>query len=127
MAFLDDEHKRQYLEFHKIPPERAEEAWAQKVALHQRKHEVPGLIADIAPWDAYVSPASGKPITSRKERREDMLRTESRPWEGFEAERKEADRWKAEQERKQDAKLHEAASRAFYQLDPKKRRTLTQG
>jgi len=30
---------------------------------------------DIAPWDAYISPASGKLITSYKERNDDMART----------------------------------------------------
>lgn len=33
------------------------------------------LNCDIAPWDAYISPATGKPITSYKERREDMARS----------------------------------------------------
>ena len=32
------------------------------------------LNCDIQPWDHYVSPASGKLITSYKERREDMKR-----------------------------------------------------
>ena len=36
---------------------------------------VPTMInCDIQPWDYYESPASGKPITSYKERREDMKR-----------------------------------------------------
>lgn len=34
---------------------------------------VPTMISpDIAPWDHYISPASGKLITSHKERRQDM-------------------------------------------------------
>lgn len=38
---------------------------------------VPTMIrCDIAPWDAYESPSSGKLITSYKERREDMVRTD---------------------------------------------------
>ena len=37
---------------------------------------VPTMIScDIAPWDAYVSPASGKLITSYKDRRADMEAT----------------------------------------------------
>lgn len=36
---------------------------------------VPTMIScDIQPWDYYESPVSGKPITSYKERREDMKR-----------------------------------------------------
>lgn len=86
-----------------------------------------GLILDIPPWDSYESPASGKMITSRKERREDMARTNSRPWEGLASEQREAARQKQYNEQRQDTRLHEAASRAFYQLDPKKRRELTRG
>lgn len=37
---------------------------------------VPTMIScDIQSWDYYESPASGKPITSYKQRREDMART----------------------------------------------------
>ena len=85
------------------------------------------LSPDIANWDAYVSPASGKLITSKKQRLEDMRRTNTRPWEGMASETKEAQRRKAYAEQKQDAKLHDAVSRAFYALPDAKRRELSRG
>lgn len=105
--------------------EGAEAKWEEKLAWEGTK--APALIADIQPWDAYVSPASGRVITSRKERREDMARTNSRDWEGLNVEKQEAQRRKQYQEQRNDARLHEAASRAFYQLDPRKRRELMKG
>lgn len=105
----------------------AEKKWEEKQAWLAEKHQAPDLMLDIQPWEAYESPASGKMITSRKERREDMARTNSRPWEGLAVEKQEADRQRAYQEQRNDARLHEAVSRTFYQMDPKKRRELTRG
>lgn len=40
------------------------------------RQTVPTMLSpDIAPWDAYISPVSGRPITSYKERKEDMKRS----------------------------------------------------
>lgn len=75
----------------------------------------------------YVSPASGKYISSERARRDDLARTDCRPYEGFEAESKEAARKRADREKKQDAKLHENVSRAYYQLSPEKRKVLSAG
>ena len=112
---------------HTLGAEGAEKKWEEKQAWLAEKHQVPDLMLDIQPWAAYESPASGRMITSRKERRDDMARTNSRPWEGLAVEKQEAARQRAYQEQKSDAKLHEAVSRSFYQLDPKKRRELTRG
>lgn len=101
--------------------------WAAPEYYQPEEKPTHGLILDLQPWDAYESPASGKMITSRKERREDMARTNSRPWEGVAVEKQEAARHRQYIEQRQDARLHEAASRAFYQLDPKKRRALSRG
>lgn len=101
--------------------------WAAPEYHERQGGSAPGLILDLQPWEAYESPASGKMITSRKERREDMARTNSRPWEGMAVEKQEADRQRAYQEQRSDARLHEAVARSFYQLDPKKRRELTRG
>jgi hypothetical protein len=56
-------------------------------------------------FPAYESPASGKMITTRKERAEDMAATGCRPWEGQESEQKESNRQKAYAEEKDDAAL----------------------
>lgn len=107
--------------------EGAEQKWQEKQAWLAERHQAPDLMLDIQPWEAYESPASGKMITSRKERREDMARTNSRPWEGLAVEKQEAARQRAYQEQRSDARLHEAVARSFYQMDPKKRRELTRG
>lgn len=73
---------------------------------------------------AYVSPVSGKWINSRRERTEDLKRTNSRPWEGMEQETKEADRQKAYQEAKEDAKLEKAVVEAWQSLTPEKQASL---
>lgn len=101
--------------------------WAAPEYYEKQVGSAPGLILDLQPWEAYESPASGNLITSRKERREDMARTNSRPWEGLAAEKQEAARQRAYQEQRNDARLHEAVARSFYQMDPKKRRELTRG
>lgn len=72
----------------------------------------------------YLSPVSGKPITTEQQRRDDLARTGSRPWEGMAAETAEAKRRVAEDEKRNDAKLEEATRKAYYQLSPEKRRHL---
>jgi hypothetical protein len=59
---------------------------------------------------AYQSPVTGEWIEGRKARREDLQRTNSRPWEGLEQERKEAARHTA----RQDVKLDQLAEKMAY-------------
>lgn len=72
----------------------------------------------------YASPVTGKPITTERARREDLKRTGSRPYEGFEQESKEAKRIRDYAEKKSDVKLHDSVSRAYHQLSPAKRKVL---
>lgn len=74
----------------------------------------------------YVSPVTGEWVDGRKARREDLKRTGSRPWEGMEAEKAEARRQRAYEERKFDRRLEEVARRTYHQLPPSKRRLLEQ-
>jgi hypothetical protein len=76
---------------------------------------------DIEP---YVSPATGRIIGSKSKRRDDFKRSQTRPWEGLEAEKKEAARRRKHIEDKHDAKLTDAAYRAFHALPPSKRKVL---
>lgn len=80
------------------------------------------MIMDDLP--GYVSPVTGLWVEGRRQRREDLKRTDSRPYEGREQELKEAARRTKYQEQKLDASLTKAASEAFYQLPPQKRRLL---
>lgn len=127
MLFLSDEHRAFYLDFHGIPPEQADEMWQRKVAFHASKHQMPELIVDIQPWDAYQSPVTGECIDSRKKRREDLAKSNCRPYEGLQQEQAEARRAEQYREQKQDAKLFDTAARAFYAMPESKRRQLIRG
>lgn len=83
--------------------------------------EAPAVWGDIP---EYVSPVTGKPVSGRKQRREDLRRSNSRPWEGMEQEQKEAARQREYVERSLDRGLEESARRALHQMDPAKRRQL---
>lgn len=72
----------------------------------------------------YVSPVSGLVVSGRRQRRNDLARSGSRPWEGMQAERKEAERRKAYAEQRADANLDRAVRESYYQLPPEKRRIL---
>lgn len=75
----------------------------------------------------YTSPIDGHLVSGRVQRREDLKRNGCRPWEGMDQERKEAARRVDYHERGLDAKVTESAHRAFYQMEPSKRRALTGG
>lgn len=72
----------------------------------------------------YVSPSSGRHITTERARRDDLARTNCRPYEGFESETKEAKKRAKVEEAVSDAKLHDNVSKAYYQLPPDKRKVL---
>lgn len=83
----------------------------------------PSMIRGDLP--SYTSPIDGKWIDGRRQRNEDLKRAGSRPWEGLEQEKKEAQRQKNYAEQKLDASLTKTASETFYQLPPSKRDILT--
>lgn len=85
----------------------------------------PGIVRfPAAGGREYISPASGKAITTERQRRDDLARTGCRPYEGFASESKEAKKRIAEDEKKSDAKLDVAVRKAYHQLSPEKRRHL---
>lgn len=84
----------------------------------------PFVVGDLPP---YESPVTGKVIAGRAKRRDDLARNNCRPWEGIEAEKKEAARRAAYTEARSDARLDAAAQTAWYQLAPRKRRVLEHG
>ncbi len=90
---------------------------------HRQVNVAPTVIPDTP---GYVSPVTGLWVEGRKQRREDLKRSGSRPWEGKEQEVKEAQRQKAYAEQKFDRGLEEAARRAYHQMSPEKRRLLEQ-
>lgn len=76
----------------------------------------PSMWMDIAPWEGYQSPTSGKYITSKAERREDLAKSKCRPWEGIEQEKKEAARKKQYQREALDKQADKAVEKAWQQV-----------
>lgn len=72
----------------------------------------------------YTSPVDGRLISGRAQRREDMKRSGSRPWEGLEAERKEAARKQRYLDERMDRHAYESAARALHQISYRSRRIL---
>lgn len=70
---------------------------------------------------AYESPATGKWITSRSERKEDLRRSGCREWEGMETEKQEAERRKQYEEAEQDKALDHSVRQAWADLPPSKK------
>lgn len=80
-----------------------EAAPRRSAALHFIQPDLPG----------YQSPVTGQWVDGRKARREDLLRTGSRPWEGMAAERQEAQRAQAAKDRGLDQLAEKMAHRAW--------------
>lgn len=74
----------------------------------------------------YQSPISGRPITTKQERIEDLKRSNSRPWEGLEQEQKEAARRAAYDEQKADAAIEKSVVEAWQTLTPEKQAVLSE-
>ncbi len=72
-----------------------------------------GVKVDFPADATYVSPASGKVIASSSERKRDFAETGTRPWEGMENERKEAQLRKSNELARQDAELTKTAEAAW--------------
>lgn len=81
----------------------------------------PAVVADLP---GYQSPTTGRWIEGRAARRDDLKRSNARPWEGFEQEKKEAQKRLAEREAKSDAKLEKVIRETYHALPPAKRRAL---
>jgi len=75
---------------------------------------------------AYESPVDGRVVDGRKQRRNDLARTHSRPYEGREQEVKEANKVRAEQERKTD-QLAERMARVAWADAPDRVRKMLRG
>lgn len=72
----------------------------------------------------YQSPTTGRWIEGRAARRDDLARSNARPYEGFEAEKREAQRRAADAESRADRKLDAAVRESYHSLTPAQRRVL---
>ena len=84
----------------------------------KRLFTAPMMRADIAPWDAFVSPATGKTISSYAQRREDMKASGCRDYEGRKSEAENAARLKGYDDAKLDAQLDTTVRQAWANLSP---------
>ena len=84
----------------------------------KRLFTAPMMRADIAPWDAFVSPATGKTISSYAQRREDMKASGCRDYEGRKSESDNATRLKCYDDAKLDAKIDTTVRTAWANLSP---------
>jgi len=91
------------------------------VKTDKRIFSAPMATFDIQTWDAYESPATGKIISSKKQRLEDMKVSGCREWEGIESERKESAKKKADDEKKLDESLDKTVRQAWAGLSPAKK------
>ena len=100
------------------------DGYGQSLMLRSQRQQV--IASNIANADTpgYVSPTTGRWIEGRAARREDLKRSGARPWEGFAAERSEAQKRLREAEQKADRKLEAAVRTAFHELPPAQRRAL---
>lgn len=91
------------------------------VKTEKRILSAPMMRADIAPWDAYESPATGKHITSYAQRREDMKVSGCRDYEGRESEDRQASNNRKQEDITADKKLDNAVRSAWGGLSPEKK------
>jgi hypothetical protein len=73
----------------------------------------------------YTSPIDGRVIRGRRARKYDLERSNSREYEGLEAEQKEAARIRAHKEKQIEAKVDETLQRTITDLDASNRLTRT--
>lgn len=79
----------------------------------------PAVFGDLP---GYQSPVTGLWVEGRRARREDLKRTGCRPYEGFEQEKKEADKVQRENERQMDQLAEKMAHRAWAEAPERVRR-----
>jgi hypothetical protein len=97
-----------------------EQGWRDKLMMHA----FPKRTASLYVMPAYQSPITGKWIDTPRQRRDDMARSGSRPWEGMDSERKVAENRVKFEEKKADAAIESAVVEAYKSLGPEKQAVL---
>lgn len=92
----------------------------------QTKKVILSAPASFADIPDYISPVTGKLISGKRQREEDLKRSGCRPWEGMEVERREAQKRKAATEAEWDKQNAEAVGKAWQQISQESRDILTQ-
>jgi hypothetical protein len=88
-------------------------------------HAYPKRTASVYVMPSYQSPISGKWIDTPSQRRDDMARNNSRPWEGMESERKAASERVKIEEKQKDTAIENAVVGAYHSLSDDKKAILS--
>lgn len=83
--------------------------------------EAPAVQTDLP---GYQSPIDGKWVEGRRARTEDLKRSNCRPWEGMETERKEAIKRAEEADRKFETQIERGIAETFNNMSAEKQRAL---
>jgi len=78
-----------------------------------RKPVAPAILGDLP---EYESPIDDSIIAGRKQRREDLRRSGCRPYEGWDVEKREADKVRAEMDRKAEKRWEERVEQTYYEI-----------
>lgn len=126
MELASKEHKAYYFDFHGLTEgsQAHEEEWAKVVKMHTEK---PVGSASIQVMQSYQSPITGKWIDTPRQRRDDLARSGSRPWEGREQETKYAQQREKDFDTMLDKTAEKAAIESWQQLAPEKKKVLQSG
>lgn len=89
-----------------------QQGWVDKLMMHA----YPQRSAAVYVMPAYQSPVTNKWIDTPSQRRDDLARTGSRPWEGITSEKKEAQNRAAQLDNDQDKLAEKMAVDAWQQL-----------
>jgi putative FmdB family regulatory protein len=87
----------------------------------QRIVEAPAVQTDLP---GYQSPIDGKWVEGRRARTEDLKRSNCRPWEGMDTERKEAIKRAEEADRKFETQIERGIAETFNNMSAEKQRAL---
>lgn len=104
-----------------LGPVRAEAEW--KVKKERELNPIRPPAVYVMP--SYQSPVTGKWIDSPGQRRDDLARTGSRPWEGMEQEKKEAARRETELDQSMDRLAEKIAVDSWQRLPEEHRQALS--
>lgn len=88
-------------------------AWQWEVKYGEKRNPSPFIIGNMTP---YQSPIDGRWINSREQRKEDLKRSGSRPYEGLEVEKREAQRIQEEKQKAFEAKIPGMIEKTAIQL-----------
>jgi hypothetical protein len=87
----------------------------------QTRQRAPLIMPDLPP---YISPVTGLLVDGRKARRDDLARSNSRPYEGFESEKREAQRRLAYDEQRREERLDRGVEKIYHQMPVRHRRAI---